>query len=355
VSFVEIAGRRIGAGAPVFVIAEAGVNHNGDQAKALRLVDAAAASGADAVKFQTFDPNRLASRAAPLAEYQRAGESPELGQVAMLSRLRLPDDALAAVAMRCRERGILFLSTPFDEVSADLLDELDVPAFKIGSGELTNLPFLRNLASRGRPLLLSTGMATLGEVAAAVDAVAASGAHGLVLLHCVSSYPAPAKEANLRAMDTLREAFSVPVGYSDHCLGTDVALAAVARDAAVLERHLTLDRCLPGPDHALSLEPGELAELMHRIRTLERALGDGRKRPQRSEYENLLVARRSIVAARAMQPGERIDAAALTLKRPGGGLPPSRLASVVGVRLVRPIEVDELLTEAHLESEVAGR
>jgi N,N'-diacetyllegionaminate synthase len=353
-STIEIAGRRIGTGEPVFVIAEAGVNHNGDPDKALRLVDAAAASGADAVKFQTFDPTRLASRVAPLAQYQRAGEAPERGQIAMLNRLRLGDDALATVAGRCRESGILFLSTPFDEPSADLLEELDVPAFKVGSGELTNLPFLRNLAGRGRPLLLSTGMASLDEVGAAVESLRGSGALALALLHCVSSYPAPDREANLRAMDTLRQAFSVPVGYSDHSLGTDVALAAVARGAAVLERHLTLDRELPGPDQALSLDPDEFTDLVRRIRVLEQALGDGLKRSQPSEQENLVVARRSIVVVRAMQAGERIDAAALAVKRPGGGLPPSRLESVVGARLARPIDADELLTEAHLEAEAAS-
>lgn len=347
-STIEIAGRRIGTGEPVFVIAEAGVNHNGDSAKALALVDAAASGGADAVKFQTFTPSRLASKAAPLAVYQRSDAS-ELTQVAMLSRLRLGDEALAAIATRCAELGIVFLSTPFDEPSADLLEKLGVPAFKVGSGELTNLPFLRNLAARGRPLFLSTGMATLEEVRVAVDAIRSAGGTALVLLHCVSAYPAPPEDANLRAMETLRKTFSTPVGYSDHTVGTDVAMAAVALGADCLERHLTLDRRLPGPDHGLSLEPAELAELVKRIRRLEQALGDGLKRPQASESETRTVARRSIVAARAMAAGERIDASALTLKRPGSGIPPSRLENLIGTRLARPIAADELLTEDHLE------
>lgn len=349
---VAIAGRRIGPGEPVYVIAEAGVDHNGELDQALRLVDAAAESGVDAVKFQTFEPALLASTAAPLAAYQRVAGTPDLDQIELLETLRLPAEALAAVAERSRERGIIFLSTPFDEQSADLLDELDVPAFKVGSGELTNLPFLRDLAGRGRPLLLSTGMATLGEVAAALEAVAKAGGPDVALLHCVSSYPAPDEDANLRAMDTLRDAFSVPVGYSDHSLGTDVAIAAVARGAALLERHITLDRRLSGPDQVLSLEPGEFAGLTRRVRALEQALGDGVKRPRPSELENLVVARRSIVAARSMEAGELLDAGSLAMKRPGGGLAPSQLDDLVGKRLARSIAADELLTEEHLE---AGR
>jgi N,N'-diacetyllegionaminate synthase len=349
-SSITIGDRRVGDGEPVFVIAEAGVNHNGDLAHALELVDVAAESGADAVKFQTFDPAELASTAAPLAEYQREGGQAAPGQVEMLSALRLDDEAFASVAARCAQRNVLFLSTPFDEGSADLLEALGVEAFKVGSGELTNLPFLRNLAGRRRPLLLSTGMATLDEVGEAVEAVRDAGGPPLALLHCVSSYPAPAEEANLRAMNALRERFAVAVGYSDHCLGMNVSLAAVALGATILERHFTVDRELPGPDQALSLEPDELADLIRRIREVEAALGDGVKRPQRSERENLGVARRSIVAARSMGPGERIDAASVTFKRPGGGLPPAIVGSVIGKRLVLPIEPDEMLTEAHLEA-----
>ena len=346
---LDVEGHRIGPGHPVFVIAEAGVNHNGDPGMALALVDAAAASGADAVKFQTFDPALLASETAPLAEYQRAHEPREGGQRAMLERLRLADEALASVVVRCHERGIVFLSTPFDEHSADLLERLDVPAFKVGSGELTNLPFLRDLASRGRPLLVSTGMATLAEVGDAVATIRGSGSPPLALLHCVSSYPAPDEDANLRAIDTLRQEFSVPVGYSDHGLGTDVALAAVARGADLLERHLTLDRAQPGPDQALSLEPDELADLVRRVRAVEQALGDGVKRPQMSEEDTIRAARRSLVAARTMPAGSTIDATSLVAKRPGGGLPPAMLERVIGMRLSLPIDVDELLTVEHLE------
>jgi sialic acid synthase SpsE len=269
----------------------------------------------------------------------------------MLEALRLDDDAFRTVALECAARGIVFLSTPFDSRSADVLESLDVPAFKVGSGELTNIPFLEDLASRGRPLLVSTGMATMPEVTAAVDAIREQGATPFCLLHCVSSYPAPPEEANLKAMDTLRESFAVPVGFSDHTRGVDVSLAAVARGASLLERHLTMDRELPGPDHQASLEPDELADLIRRLRTLEISLGDGVKRPQPSELDTMKVARRSIVAARTMKSGEQISAADIAIKRPGGGLSPERLNSVIGVRLAHAIEADEPLTEAHLEQE----
>jgi N,N'-diacetyllegionaminate synthase len=344
-----IGARQVGGGAPALVIAEAGVNHDGRLEDALALVDAGAEAGADAVKFQTFDPAALASAQAPLAGYQASRTDAE-SQVGMLEGLRLSDDAFARIAERCAQRGVAFLSTPFDEGSADLLEQLDVPAFKVGSGELTNLPFLRDLASRGRPLLLSTGMADLEEVGDAMEAVGQAGATAVALLHCVSSYPAPPDEANLRAMDTLREAFDVPVGFSDHSLGPDVSLAAVARGAELLERHLTLDRGRPGPDHAISLEPGDLAELVGRVRVVESTLGDGRKRSQPSEQNTRAVSRRSLVALRDLAEGETLTADAVGIKRPGGGLPPAALNRVVGARLRRAVQRDQPLTEADVES-----
>lgn len=341
---VRIGEREVGDGLPVLVIAEAGVNHDGDVDRALALVDAAADAGAGAVKFQTFDAGALAAADAPLARYQEeAGAHGD--QAGMLRALELPASAYVRLQARAEERGLLFLSTPFDEGSAEVLDRLGVPAFKIGSGELTNLPFLESLAARGRPLLLSTGMSTLAEVEAAV---AATQGAPLVLLHCVSSYPAPPAEANLRAIATLREAFGVPVGWSDHTPGGDVTLSAVAAGACVVERHLTLDRTLPGPDHAMSLEPGELGRVVRAIRAVEEMLGDGVKRPQPSEADVARVARRSIVAARALAAGETLDATALAIKRPGGGIEPGRLRSLIGARLARPLAADEQLTEAHL-------
>jgi N-acetylneuraminate synthase len=341
-------GRTVGAGEPVLVIAEVGVNHDGDVATAIELVDAAAEAGAEAVKFQTFDAAALATPAAELAAYQRERGSEAAGQREMLERLELAPEEFGAIAEHCRERGVLFLSTPFDLGSAALLAELGVPAFKVGSGELTNLPFLRRLSDYGLPLLVSTGMATLEEVGAAVEAIA-HGDAALVLLHCVSSYPAPPEEANLRALATLRHAFGVPVGYSDHCLGPEVTLAAVACDACVVERHLTLDRGRPGPDHAMSLEPDELAELVARIRSVEASLGSGEKVPQPSEAETRIVARRSLVAARALAVGETLAAESLAIKRPGDGIAPSGLDAIVGRRLARALDIDEQLSEADLE------
>jgi N,N'-diacetyllegionaminate synthase len=343
----EIGGRRVGAGEPVLVVAEIGVNHDGDVGVALELVDAAAAAGAEAVKLQAFRPEALATAAAPLAAYQRAGAGAARDQLEMLTRLCLSERDFTAVAERCEQHGIMFLATPFDLASAALLERVGMPAFKVGSGELTNLPFLRELAARGRPLIVSTGMATLAEVAEAVALVRAAGVP-LVLLHCVSSYPTPAAQANLRAIDTLRTTFHVPVGYSDHCLGLEASLAAVARGACLLERHVTLDRTRPGPDHAMSLEPHELRELVQRVRVVEALLGDGCKAPQPAEHDTRAVARRSIVASRTLRAGETLTAETLAVKRPGGGLAPARLPELIGARLARGIAKDEQLTERHL-------
>jgi N-acetylneuraminate synthase len=330
------------------LIAEVGVNHDGDLGTALELVDAACDAGAGAVKFQTFDTSQLVTSVADLAAYQRERGGEIENQHELLAPLELGADEFETISRRCAERGVMFLSTPFDLQSAALLERLGVPAFKVGSGELTNLPFLSGLAAYGLPLLLSTGMATLKEVGEAVAVISAQGAP-LVLLHCVSSYPAPPEDANLRALDALRDAFGVPVGYSDHCMGFDVSLAAVARDACVLERHLTLDRRRTGPDHAMSLEPDELAELVRRVRALEVSLGTGEKRPQPSELDTLVAARRSIVAARALEAGETLTLDVLAIKRPGGGLSPGRLDEVVGRRLVRAVAADRALIEADLE------
>lgn len=345
---VSIGGRSVGIGEPVLVIAEAGVNHDGRLDVALELVDAAAQSGADAVKFQTFVASALAVADAPLARYQRERAGNVRRQRDMLEQMCLSVDSWSIIVARCAAHGLLFLSTAFDLASAMLLERLGMPAFKVASSEVTNLPFLRALGRRGKPLLLSTGMATLGEVGDAVQVLRDTGAP-IVLLHCVSGYPTPAEQANVRAIDTLRSAFGVPVGYSDHCLGLDASLAAVARDACLLERHLTLDRTRSGPDHAMSLEPDELRELVRRVRATEAMLGDGRKVAQPAERDTRAVARRSIVAARALKTGERLTVDALAIKRPGDGLAPASLARVLGARLARPLAQDEKLTEAHLE------
>jgi N-acetylneuraminate synthase len=341
---IAIGDRRLGEGQPCFVIAEAGVNHNGDVALAQRLVDAAAEAGADAVKFQTFVADRLAAPAAAMAAYQRAATGAEGSQVEMLRRLELSADAHRELAAHCRDRGILFLSTPFDEDSADLLESLGVPAFKLPSGELTNLPLLAHVARKGRTMLVSTGMATLEEVRAAVRAIRAAGDPPLALLHCVSSYPADPADANLRAMRTLAEAFGVPIGYSDHTPGIEVALAAVALGACVLEKHLTLDRALPGPDHRASLEPAAWRELVVGIRRVEAARGDGRKVPPPRVAPVAAAARRSLVAADDIPAGTRLTEDLVTLRRPGTGLPHTMRAALLGRTAVRDIPEGTVLT-----------
>ena len=320
---LEIGGRWIGPGAPCFVIAEAGVNHNGDLQLARRMVDAAADAGADAVKFQTFRAECLAAPGAPQAEYQRRATGRSQSQLEMLRQLELSARDHAALRDHCRRRGILFLSSPFDEPSADLLAELDVELFKLPSGELTNLEFIGYVARQGRPLIVSTGMASLGEVEAAVDVLAREAVAGYALLHCVSSYPAEPADVNLRAMHTLRTAFGCPVGFSDHTLGTEVALAAVALGACVLEKHFTLDRALPGPDHQASLEVPQLGQLVRGVRRVEAALGSGGKRPAAGERDTAAVARKSLVAAHDIPAGTRLTRTMLVLRRPGTGLPPA--------------------------------
>lgn len=325
-----------------FFIAEAGVNHDGRLDRALALVDAAADAGADAVKFQTFRADALVTAGAAKAGYQ-AETTGGGGQRAMLRGLELSEDAHRALASRCRERGLAFLSTPFDEESADLLERLDVPLFKLASPEVTNHPFLEYVGRKGRPVILSTGMSTLEEVAAAVEALRRAGASELALLHCVSSYPAEPAEANLRAMATLAQAFGVPVGWSDHTLGTAVAVAAAALGARIVEKHFTLDRGLPGPDHRISLEPAELKALAAGLREAAASLGDGVKAPRDCEADVRRASRRSIVLAADAPAGMTVTRELLAFKRPAGGLPPSRLREVLGRRLARAMRAEEPL------------
>jgi N,N'-diacetyllegionaminate synthase len=324
-----------------FVIAEAGVNHDGSVERALRLIEVAAEAGADAVKFQTFRAESLVSTATPRAAYQErnlgAGD-----QLSMLRALELAEDAYPALYRRCGELGVEFMSTPFDAASAAMLAKLGMRRVKIASGEITNLPLLRELAALGRPLILSTGMSTLDEVAEAVRALE-SAADRLTLLHCTSNYPADPEEVNLRAMTTLRDAFGLPVGYSDHTLGTAISVAAVALGATVIEKHFTLDRGAPGPDHKASLEPQDLARMVREIRSIEAALGDGVKAPAPSEMAVREVARRSVTLVRAVQAGEALGAADLALRRPATGIPPRDLERVIGRRAARKLEAGDVL------------
>ncbi len=347
---VDVAGRTIGDG-PCFVIAEAGVNHDGDPERAHRLVDAAADAAADAVKFQTFDAAALAAADAPLAEYQRAAASVASGQREMLARLALPRDAWPALAAHARERGIVFLSSPFDAGSADLLEDVGVPAYKVPSGELTNHPFLALLAGKGRPLLVSTGMADIREVAAALDVIAAAGDPPVALFHCVSSYPAASADANLRAMGTLRAAFGIPTGWSDHTTGLEMPIAAVALGADLLEKHLTLDRSLPGPDHRASLEPGEFGAMVAGVRAVREALGSGVKVPTAAELETAAVARKSLHWGRDLDGGTVVRAEHLVALRPGTGLSPARLRDLVGRRLARAVTAGARAASVDVEAD----
>jgi N-acetylneuraminate synthase len=346
---VEINGRTIGEPDSVFVIAEAGVNHNGDLGMAKRLIEMAVRCGADAVKFQTFKAVELASAEAPTALYQRQHGNDHTNQLEMLRSLELSAEDFSALKRHCEDMGTIFLSTPFDEESADLLERLGVCAFKVSSGDLTNLPFLRHLARKGRPMLVSTGMANLSEVEAAVEAIESSGAPPLALLHCVSVYPAAPQDANLRAISTLREAFGRPVGWSDHTVDHVVSWAAVSLGAAIVEKHITLDRALPGPDHKASLEEAEFNAFVAGIRTVEQALGDGRKRQRPAEREIANVARRSLVALSDITQGEELSDAVVGQRRPGTGLPPSLRAFLIGRRARRPITAGSLIALEMLE------
>lgn len=340
---VRIGGRPVGPGAQPYLVAEAGVNHNGELDLALRLVDAAAAAGADAVKFQLFDTDRLVARGADKAAYQQETTGADETQDELLRRLELPFDQFAQLAAHARSRRIAFIASAFDERSVDRLVELDVAAIKLASPDLVNLPLVEHAAATGRPLVLSTGMADLDETRAAVAAARAAGAKELVVLHCVSAYPAAAEDANLAAMGTLADALELPVGFSDHTIGASVAVAAVALGAAMIEKHFTLDRTLEGPDHRASLEPDELAALVRACREVASAIGDGVKRPVAAELENRTVVRRSIAAAEALAAGTVLTRELLVALRPGTGIPVAELDDVVGRTLARDVARHELL------------
>ena len=327
------------------IIAEAGVNHNGDPELAKQLIDVAAEAGADWVKFQTFSADRLVTTAAKKARYQTESTDAAESQHAMLRKLELTRDMHETLIAHCKLRGIGFFSTAFDTQSADLLVELGLASFKIPSGEITNLPYLRHIGRYGKSVILSTGMSTLGDIEAAIDVLEIAGTPRakITVLHCNTEYPTPMGDVNLRAMMTIREAFGVAVGYSDHTLGIEVATAAVALGATVIEKHFTLDRHLPGPDHKASLEPDELKAMVRAIRNIELALGDGIKRASPSELENRPIGRKSIVAARPIARGERFSAANLTTKRPGTGVSPMRWDELLGREAHRSYERDDAI------------
>lgn len=341
---MKIAGKQIGEGHPCFVIAEAGVNHNGSMELAKRLVEAAAQAGADAVKFQTFRADKVISGNAPKADYQKGTTGNAERQLEMVRRLEMPESMTRSIAAHAASVGIIFLSTGFDEESVDLLDDIGVPAFKVGSGEVTDLPLLEFIGHKRKPVILSTGMSYLEEVKSAVETLLAAGCTELALLHCVSSYPADPHEANLRVLRTLRDTFNTPIGFSDHCIDNEIAIAAVAMGANIVEKHITLDVDLPGPDHRVSLSPDKFKSLVQSIRLVERAFGDGVKRPYPGEQNVRDLARRSIVAAHSIAPGAIITRDMLAFKRPGTGIPPGQWKQLVGKRAAREIASDSLIT-----------
>lgn len=329
----------------IMIIAEAGVNHNGSLEMAKELIEVAAKAGADFVKFQTFVAKKLVAHHAPQAEYQKTNTGKVESQLEMIQRLELDQSAHEVLIGHAKKMGVGFLSTPFDFESIDLLDRLGLSLFKVPSGELTNLPYLRKVASLKKPVILSTGMALLGEVEAALEVFLAQGyqREEVTILHCTTEYPAPLAEVNLKAMVTMGQAFGTQIGYSDHTQGIEVPIAAAALGARVIEKHFTLDKTLPGPDHQASLEPSELVAMVRGIRNIELALGDGVKRLSPSEAKNKAIARKSIVAARTILAGEVFTEENLALKRPGSGLSPMLWDQVLGRKAHREFGPDELI------------
>lgn len=327
-----------------YLIAEAGVNHNGDVQTALELCRVAKEAGCDAVKFQTFKAEAVVTARAPKADYQQE-QTGAGSQIDMIRALELPWSDFLTIHEECSRLGIAFLSTAFDLESLANLDALGVGMHKVPSGEITNLPYLRAVGGCGKPVILSTGMATLGDIEAAIDVLEWAGTprQSMTVLHCNTEYPTPMQDVNLRAMLTIRDAFGVAVGYSDHTHGIEIPIASVALGAAVIEKHFTLDRSQPGPDHKASLEPAELRAMVQAIRNIEAAMGDGIKRPSASESRNMPIARRSLVASKAIRLGEVFSADNIVAKRPGTGLSPMRWDEVLGRRAARDFVPDELI------------
>jgi N,N'-diacetyllegionaminate synthase len=329
----------------VFIIAEAGVNHNGSLKIAKALVDAAAQAGADAVKFQTFKASNLVSKSALKADYQKKSTESAETQHAMLERLELDELAHQSIIEHCKNKNIMFLSTPFDAESVDMLQNFGMPMYKIPSGEITNLPYLRHISRLGKEIILSTGMSNLDEIGDALDVLEFEGTPraSITVLHATTEYPCPIEEVNLYAMLTIHKTFGVRVGYSDHTHGIEVPIAAVALGACIIEKHFTLDRSMDGPDHKASLEPDELNAMVKAIRNIEGALGDGIKRPMASEVKNKLVVRKSLVASRGIKAGEFFSPENISAKRPGTGISPMLWDEVIGKRACRDFLSDELI------------
>ena len=330
----------------VLIIAEAGVNHNGSIKKAKMLIDAAEKSGADYVKFQTFKAKTLVTKTAEKAEYQKEFTNSDESQFEMIKKLELDRKNHEELIDYCKIKNIQFLSTAFDQDSIDLLDELSMPFYKIPSGEITNLPYLRHIGSMGKPIVMSTGMANMAEVQSAINILMESGSQKekITVLHCNTEYPTPMEDVNLKAMHTIKSELGVNIGYSDHTLGIEIPIAAVAMGATVIEKHFTLDRTLSGPDHAASLEPKELEDMVRAIRNIEKAFGNGIKTPSSSEIKNINIARKSIVAKKPIRKGEIFTDENLTVKRPGSGICPLEWDKVIGSRSKHHFKIDEIIS-----------
>lgn len=326
-----------------FIIAEAGDNHNGSRELAFRLIDKAVEAGADCVKFQTFITEEIISKRAEKAEYQKAATGSDESQYQMVKKLELSFEQFRELQKYAEERGITFLSTPFDIPSVEFLDSINIPCFKIPSGEITNLPYLIKIAETGRDVIMSTGMAELNEIESAINILREHGSGDISLLHCNTEYPTPYEDVNLRAMSTLKEKFGVRVGYSDHTQGIEVPIAAVALGAEIIEKHFTLDHNMEGPDHKASLEPDELKQMVDGIRKTEKALGNGIKTASPSEKKNIQIARKSIVARRNIEKGEILTEENLAVKRPGNGISPMRWYEVIGTKAIRDFSEDEMI------------
>jgi len=341
---MKIGNCTVGMGGRCFIIAEAGVNHNGDIGLARKLIDVAREAGADAIKFQTFKADTLVTKSAAKARYQKETTGAAESQFEMIKGLELTAKDFGELSDYARKKEIIFLSSPFDKSSVDLLDGLGVPAFKIPSGEITNFPLLKHIARKKKPIILSTGMSTLGDIEEALEALREGGVEEIILLHCVSCYPAKVEDMNLKAMETLRCAFGLPIGLSDHTLGITIPIVAVALGACVIEKHFTLDKSLPGPDHRASLEPDELKQMVQAIRDIGKAMGSGIKIPTAEEAKNKKVVRRSLVAKVDIPKGAIITEEMLDVKRPGGGIEPRYMNMIIGRKTRGNIRRDELIT-----------
>lgn len=347
---IQINGKTIGAQTPVFLIAEAGVNHNGDLNTAKRLIDIAAECKVDAIKFQTFITEKLITKSAPKVEYQKISSNDKENFYEMIKKYELSKDDFRILKKYSTKNGIIFLSTPFDETSVEWLEELNIPAYKIGSGDMNNFPLIKLICSKKKPILLSTGIATLNEVKESVKFIESMGIEDIVIFQCTTSYPAPLEEINLNVIDTyLKEFPNIIIGFSDHSIGIETSIGAVAKGVKVIEKHFTLDKSMEGPDHKASMDPKELRDWVNAIRKIEMALGSNIKKPSKNELEIAKIARKSIISLKNLKPGDIIRSEDIIIKRPGYGIPPKEYENIIGKKVINPIIKDSLIRWEDIE------